>query len=161
MSSPFPSRSPSRSLGNEVRTVRHRLHAARHHQARILRQDRLPREHHRFEAGAADLIDGEGSRPKAEARRRARPGARGSARDPRRPRFPGSPRRPPRRGAPARRTASFTTIAPSSVALKPLSAPRNFPVGVRTALTMKTSVIESLPFVPIPLAPADRAKRSS
>src|SRR5947199_7482565 len=37
---------------------------------------------------------------------------------------------------PARRTASATTSAPSSVALKPLSAPRNFPVGVRTALTI-------------------------
>src|ERR1700741_4254188 len=34
---------------------------------------------------------------------------------------------------PARRTASLTTRAPSAVAVNPLSAPRNFPVGVRTA----------------------------
>src|ERR1700694_349196 len=40
---------------------------------------------------------------------------------------------------PARRTASATTRAPSSGAVKSLSAPRNFPVGVRTALTMTTS----------------------
>src|SRR5690349_17746450 len=40
---------------------------------------------------------------------------------------------------PARRTASFTTIAPSSVAAKFFRAPRNFPVGVRTADTMTDS----------------------
>src|SRR6266545_4151711 len=40
---------------------------------------------------------------------------------------------------PARRIASATTDAPSWVAVKPLSAPRNFPVGVRTALTMTES----------------------
>ena len=34
---------------------------------------------------------------------------------------------------PARRTASATTSAPSCVAVKPFSAPRNLPVGVRTA----------------------------
>src|SRR5512132_1894406 len=34
---------------------------------------------------------------------------------------------------PARATASRTTIAPSSCALKSLSTPMNFPVGVRTA----------------------------
>src|SRR4051812_28018321 len=44
-----------------------------------------------------------------------------------------------RESIPARRTASATTIAPSSGALKSLSAPRNLPVGVRTALTMTTS----------------------
>src|SRR3954464_14813979 len=40
---------------------------------------------------------------------------------------------------PARRTASATTSAPSCGAVKPLSAPRNLPVGVRTALTMTDS----------------------
>src|SRR4030088_3087908 len=40
---------------------------------------------------------------------------------------------------PARRTASATTSAPSCVAVKPFSAPRNFPVGVRTADTMTDS----------------------
>ena len=40
---------------------------------------------------------------------------------------------------PARRTASATTSAPSCGAVKPLSAPRNLPVGVRTALTMTAS----------------------
>src|ERR1035437_561469 len=40
---------------------------------------------------------------------------------------------------PARRTASRTTIAPSSTALMSLSAPRNLPTGVRTALTITTS----------------------
>src|SRR5712691_6053723 len=40
---------------------------------------------------------------------------------------------------PARRTASATTSAPSCVAVNPLSAPRNFPVGVRTADTMTDS----------------------
>src|SRR5258707_8141300 len=40
---------------------------------------------------------------------------------------------------PARRTASATTSAPSSGAVNGLSAPRNFPVGVRTALTMMAS----------------------
>ena len=40
---------------------------------------------------------------------------------------------------PARRTASRTTSAPRSVALKSFSAPRNLPVGVRTALTMTDS----------------------
>ena len=37
---------------------------------------------------------------------------------------------------PARRTASRTTSAPSCGAVKSFSAPRNLPVGVRTALTM-------------------------
>src|ERR1700730_12197644 len=40
---------------------------------------------------------------------------------------------------PARRTASATTRAPSWVAVKPFSAPRNFPVGVRTADTITDS----------------------
>src|SRR4051812_10016429 len=40
---------------------------------------------------------------------------------------------------PARRTASATTSDPSCVAEKPLSAPRNFPVGVRTAPTITAS----------------------
>src|SRR6185503_6990969 len=40
---------------------------------------------------------------------------------------------------PARRTASRTTTAPSSGAVKPFSTPRNLPVGVRTALTMTLS----------------------
>src|SRR3954469_15579311 len=40
---------------------------------------------------------------------------------------------------PARRTASATTSAPSCVAVKPFSAPRNLPVGVRTADTMTDS----------------------
>src|SRR5262245_35088023 len=40
---------------------------------------------------------------------------------------------------PARATASRTTKAPSSVAEKLLSPPRNFPVGVRTAETMTAS----------------------
>src|SRR5881409_469263 len=40
---------------------------------------------------------------------------------------------------PARRIASATTDAPSWVAVKPFSSPRNFPVGVRTALTMTAS----------------------
>src|SRR6516225_3126883 len=40
---------------------------------------------------------------------------------------------------PARRTASATTSAPSSGAVRLLSAPRNLPVGVRTALTMTES----------------------
>src|SRR5438045_8799680 len=40
---------------------------------------------------------------------------------------------------PARRTASLTTSAPSSVAVNPFSAPRNFPVGVRTAETITDS----------------------
>src|SRR5262245_52353638 len=42
---------------------------------------------------------------------------------------------------PARRTASRTTIALSSGAVKPLRTPRNLPVGVRTALTMTDSRI--------------------
>src|SRR5262249_43251439 len=41
---------------------------------------------------------------------------------------------------PARRTASATTSAPSSVAVSDFSAPRNRPVGVRTAETMTASV---------------------
>src|SRR5262245_60966652 len=40
---------------------------------------------------------------------------------------------------PARRTASRTTIAPSSGAVNPFSTPRNLPVGVRTALTITDS----------------------
>src|SRR4029453_11063735 len=40
---------------------------------------------------------------------------------------------------PARRMASATTSAPSCGAVKDLSAPRNLPVGVRTALTMTES----------------------
>src|SRR4051812_29998866 len=40
---------------------------------------------------------------------------------------------------PARRTASATASAPSSVALNPFKAPRNLPVGVRTAATMTDS----------------------
>src|SRR5204862_5746668 len=39
----------------------------------------------------------------------------------------------------ARRMASATTSAPSCGAVKDLSAPRNLPVGVRTALTMTES----------------------
>src|ERR1700741_4181116 len=39
----------------------------------------------------------------------------------------------------ARRSASATTSDPSSVAAKPFSAPRNLPVGVRTALTITAS----------------------
>src|SRR5438105_12915108 len=42
---------------------------------------------------------------------------------------------------PARRTASATTSAPSCGAVKSLRAPRNFPVGVRTAETMTESFI--------------------
>src|SRR6185295_6363000 len=40
---------------------------------------------------------------------------------------------------PARRTASRTTQAPSWVAVNDFSAPRNFPVGVRTADTITVS----------------------
>src|SRR5579871_1887018 len=40
---------------------------------------------------------------------------------------------------PARRTASRTTIAPSCGAANVFSAPRNLPVGVRTAATMTAS----------------------
>src|SRR5262245_27024006 len=40
---------------------------------------------------------------------------------------------------PARATASFTTIAPSCGAVKPLRLPRNLPVGVRTAERMTAS----------------------
>src|SRR3954449_11732677 len=40
---------------------------------------------------------------------------------------------------PARRTASRTTHAPSCCAVKDFSAPRNFPVGVRTADTITDS----------------------
>src|SRR4030095_4194583 len=40
---------------------------------------------------------------------------------------------------PARRTASATTNAPRCGAVKLFRAPRNFPVGVRTALTMTDS----------------------
>src|SRR5438067_12800839 len=40
---------------------------------------------------------------------------------------------------PARRTASRTTHAPSSDAVNDFSAPRNFPVGVRTADTITDS----------------------
>src|SRR5262249_15552388 len=40
---------------------------------------------------------------------------------------------------PARRTASRTTHAPSCVAVNDFSAPRNFPVGVRTADTITAS----------------------
>jgi hypothetical protein len=42
---------------------------------------------------------------------------------------------------PARAMASRTTIAPSSVALRSFRAPRNLPVGVRTAETMTLSFI--------------------
>src|ERR1700681_2908862 len=42
---------------------------------------------------------------------------------------------------PARRTASATTSAPSCGAVKSFNAPRNFPVGVRTALTMTDSTM--------------------
>src|SRR5688572_5744142 len=45
---------------------------------------------------------------------------------------------------PARLTASRTTIAPSSGAVKSFNAPRNFPVGTRTALTINASLIETL-----------------
>src|SRR5262245_61509830 len=45
---------------------------------------------------------------------------------------------------PARRTASRTTIAPRSGALKSFSPPRNLPVGVRTALTITASRTYSL-----------------
>src|SRR5207247_2133408 len=47
---------------------------------------------------------------------------------------------------PARRTASATTSAPSCGAVKSLSAPRNLPVGVRTALTITESRIPVLAF---------------
>jgi len=40
---------------------------------------------------------------------------------------------------PARRTASRTTQAPSCCAVNDFSAPRNFPVGVRTADTITDS----------------------
>ena len=43
---------------------------------------------------------------------------------------------------PARATASRTASAPSSVALRSFSAPRNFPVGVRAAETMTLSRID-------------------
>ncbi len=44
-------------------------------------------------------------------------------------------RRSTRSGStPARATASFTTNAPNSVAANGVSAPWNFPIGVRTAL---------------------------
>src|SRR5262245_22048314 len=46
---------------------------------------------------------------------------------------------------PARRTASRTTIAPSSGAVNPLSTPRNLPVGVRTALTITDSRTRNAP----------------
>ena len=45
---------------------------------------------------------------------------------------------------PARFTASRTTIAPSSVALNPFSAPRNFPTGVRTALMITGCLIDDI-----------------
>ncbi len=44
---------------------------------------------------------------------------------------------------PARRTASRTTIAPSSVARNPFRAPMNFPVGSRTADRITASRIGS------------------
>src|SRR5262245_30884060 len=45
---------------------------------------------------------------------------------------------------PARATASFTTIAPSWGAVKPLSVPRNLPVGTRTAERMTASRMAGL-----------------
>src|SRR5689334_24455855 len=51
---------------------------------------------------------------------------------------------------PARFTLSRTTIAPSSVAEKPFSDPKNFPTGVRAALMITASFnsgISELPYV--------------
>src|SRR4029450_7094208 len=44
---------------------------------------------------------------------------------------------------PARRVVAATTMEPNCGAEKSLSAPRNFPVGVRTALTMTEFLISS------------------
>src|SRR5438309_11490886 len=52
---------------------------------------------------------------------------------------------------PARRTASATTSAPSCGAVTPFSAPRNLPVGVRTALTITDSRISPSRMLCVPL----------
>jgi hypothetical protein len=56
---------------------------------------------------------------------------------------------------PARLTLSPTTSAPSSGALKPLSAPWNLPVGVRTALMMTDSLVSGM------IRPSKKVNRKS
>src|SRR5262245_43893113 len=48
---------------------------------------------------------------------------------------------------PARRTASRTTIAPRSTAGNEASAPRNFPIGVRQAESIRASGIKQVRIV--------------
>src|SRR6476660_9770561 len=45
---------------------------------------------------------------------------------------------------PARLTLSRTTIAPSSVAVKPFNEPKSFPTGVLTALMITASLISDI-----------------
>ena len=52
-------RRPSRTFGNDVRAVAHRLHAAGDGDVDVAGLDALLREHHGLEARAAHLVDGE------------------------------------------------------------------------------------------------------
>ena len=133
-----PHAQPFARARQQVRAVAHRLHAAGDGDVDVADGDALGGEHDRLESGAAHLVDGERGdvigQPAAERRlpRRVLP-------------EPGETTLPMMHSStiagsmPARRTASATTSAPSCGAVKSLSAPRNLPVGVRTALTMTTS----------------------
>jgi hypothetical protein len=52
-------RSPSRTAGQQIGRIAHRLHAASHRNLDVAGGDALCRQHDGLEPGAADLVDGQ------------------------------------------------------------------------------------------------------
>ena len=132
-----PGAGPRARLRQQVRRSCSSTPCRRRRRCRVAGGDRLRREHHRLQPGAADLVDGgrrrpRGSSPPPSAAWRAgfwpTPGRDDVAHEA----LVDGGRLDARRAA----TASRTTSAPSCGAVKSFSAPRNLPVGTRTALTM-------------------------
>ena len=127
----------------QIRAVAHRLHAAGDGDVDVAGADGLVGEHHRLEPRAADLVDRQRGDVVGEPAVEAPPGARGSGRAPAVTTLPMMHSSTIAGSMPARRTASAHDQRAERGAVKLLSAPRNLPVGVRTALTMTTRALMS------------------
>ncbi len=119
----------------QVGRVAHGLHAAGYCNLYVACADALVGEHYRLQSRSAHLVDGErGDLLRKSAVERGL--ARRILPRPALTTLPMMHSSTIAGSIPARRTASATTSAPSCGAVNSLSAPRNLPVGVRTAETM-------------------------
>ena len=134
--SPLPMRRPSRTRGSRYGQLLIDSMPPATAMSMSPARDALVGEHHRLQARAADLVDRERGDVIGQAAVERRLPRRVLAEARATTTLPMMHSSTIAGSMPARRTASATTSAPSSGAVKPLSAPRNLPVGVRTALTM-------------------------